>query len=260
MNSTAKSAMRTIAILTAAVTLGACGGTKVLKEPEPLELEQPMAVDSDQRVTVMLDWVIVRDGPGTWAKNADWDEYLLRVRNSSDQPVEITSVKVFDSSLTAHDTIGNRKKLVKATKKTARRYEDEGVEVRAGFGGATLVAVGGVTASMGMSAGAAAMYSSGAALGAAGALLVAPVLVTGGIVRGVNNSKVNREIETRQAGLPRVVHADETAAMNLFFPIAPSPASIEINYSDSNGQYVLLIDTASVLDGLHLPEDGGDAG
>ena len=114
-------------------------------------------------------------------------------------------------------------------KKTARRYEDEGVEVRAGFGGATLVAVGGVTASVGMSAGAAAMYSSGAALGAVGALLVAPVLVTGGIVRGVNNSNVNREIEKRQATLPRVVHADETVALSLFFPIAPSPSGIEVH-------------------------------
>ena len=30
-----------------------------------------------------LDWIIVRDGPGTWAKNVDWDEYLIRVHTKS---------------------------------------------------------------------------------------------------------------------------------------------------------------------------------
>ena len=46
--------------------------------------------------------------------------------------------------------------------------------------------------------------------------------------------------------------------MNLFFPIAPSPASIEVNYSDASGQHVLLIDTTAALNGLHLSADGGD--
>ena len=53
------------------VSLVGCGGTKVLKEPQPMQTTQPLAEVSDQQVTATLDWVIVRDGPGTWAKNAD---------------------------------------------------------------------------------------------------------------------------------------------------------------------------------------------
>ncbi len=79
------------------VALGGCGGTKVLKEPRPIKTTQALATVSDHRITAMLDWVIVRDGPGTWAKNSDWDEYLLRVSNRSDQPIRVTRLTVVDS-------------------------------------------------------------------------------------------------------------------------------------------------------------------
>ena len=86
-----------IALLLGPCMLSGCGGTKVLKEPQPIQTTQPLAAVSDQRVTATRDGVVVRDGPGTWAKNADWDEYLLRVTNRSDRPIQITSMTVIDS-------------------------------------------------------------------------------------------------------------------------------------------------------------------
>lgn len=247
---------QTIAILTAALLLVGCGGTKVLKEPQPLVIGEPLTTAGDERLAVDLDWVIVRDGAGTWARNADWDEYLIRVHNKSGTPVEVTSVVLVDSRHTSHDTVGNRKQLVKASRAAARRYKDAGIEVRAGSGGATLVAVGGASAIAGTTAGVAAVYGSNAAMAAsAGAMLIAPAVVTGGIVRGVNNSRVNDEIERRQTALPQLIEPDGTAVLNLFFPITPSPISIELIYRDGAGQYGLVIDTAESLDGLHLPTD-----
>ena len=114
-------------VLVGAALLGGCGGTKVLKEPRPMQAMQPLAASADQRLKVTLDWVIVRQGPGTWAKNADWDEYLLRVSNLSDQPIQITRLMVVDSLNTPIDSQASRKKLVKGSKKTARRYKDSGL-------------------------------------------------------------------------------------------------------------------------------------
>ncbi len=94
--------------------LTGCGGSKLLDDPEPVTIVQPLTTVSDQRLEAHLDWVIVRDGPGTWAKNADWDEYLLRVRNLSDEPIRITAVAILDSLDTRHESSANRKKLVKA--------------------------------------------------------------------------------------------------------------------------------------------------
>ena len=54
------------------VFLAGCGkGTKLIKEPEPYEISKPIASASDGRFVATLDWVIVRAGPGAWAKNAD---------------------------------------------------------------------------------------------------------------------------------------------------------------------------------------------
>ena len=68
---------RLIGVAAVLATLSACGGTKVLGEPQPLVLEEALVTAAgDTGVTASLDWIIVRGGPGTWAKNADWDEYL----------------------------------------------------------------------------------------------------------------------------------------------------------------------------------------
>ena len=119
---------RALIVLALVAFLGGCGGTKVLREPQPLASQAPLAVASDTRVSASLDWVIVRDGPGTWAKNADWDEYLVSVRNATGDAITITSITVTDSGEHRHDSIANRRKLVKASRKTGRRYKDEGIK------------------------------------------------------------------------------------------------------------------------------------
>jgi hypothetical protein len=45
----------TIAFLLSACLLTGCGGSKVLKEPEPYEVAQSLALGSDQQLAVALD-------------------------------------------------------------------------------------------------------------------------------------------------------------------------------------------------------------
>lgn len=250
-----------IAILLAACMLSGCGGTKVLKEPQPIQTTQPLAAVSDQRVTATLDWVIVRDGPGTWAKNADWDEYLLRVGNASDQPIQIISMTVIDSLDTRVESLPGRKQLVKGSKQTARRYKKSGIKVKAGRGAGTMLVAGAAVTAVGVgaaygAAGAAAL-SGAATAGSAGAvaggiLLLGPALAVGGIVRGVRNSAVNKQIEQRQTTLPLEVAAGGEIALDVFFPLAPSPAMVEVIYTDANGENSLIVDTSVALHGLHM--------
>lgn len=257
MKSSILKCIGTISTCTLLAGLAACGGgTKLLKEPEPLEVEGSLASTSDDRLTATLDWVIVRDGQGTWARNADWDQYLMRVRNLSGEPVKIESITVFDSMLTPHEATPDRKKLVKASRGAARRYADADIKVKAGVGGGSLLVAGGVASTVGMGAGAAAMYGGTAAVGAtAGALVLAPVLVAGGVVRMANNSRVNSEIDARSTELPLVIGAEATESLSFFFPITPSPARIELHYSSAGEAEVLTIDTAEALHGLHIAAD-----
>ena len=238
------------------VMLSGCGGTKVLKESQPIQTTQPLATASDQQVTAILDWVIVRDGPGTWAKNADWDEYLLRVSNRSDQPIQVTRVIVVDSLDTRIESQPKRKQLVKGSKQTTRRYKDSGIKVKAGRGAGTMLLAGAAVTVIGVGAasvaavGATAAGSAGAAAG--GLLLLGPALAIGGIVRGVRNSAVNNQIEQRQTVLPLEVSAGEELQVDVFFPLAPSPGMVEVSYTDVTGEHSLTIDTNTALNGLHI--------
>ena len=256
-----KKVTRALMIAFIIANLQGCGGTKVLKEPQPIQTTQPLAAISDQRVAATLDWVIVRDGPGTWAKNADWDEYLLRVRNQSDRRIQVTRLIVVDSLGTHIESQPGRKQLVKSSKKTARLYKESGIKVKAGRGAGTMLVAGSVLTVVGAGVASVAGYgsimsgvatagSAGAAAG--GLLLLGPALAVGGIVRGVNNSKVNNQIELRQTVLPLEIPAGEELSLDVFFPLAPSPTMVVLTYTDASGEHSLVIDTSTALDGLHI--------
>jgi len=88
----------------------------VLKEPEPLVVTGSLATASDQYLSATLDWVIFRDGPGTWAKNVDWDEYMIGVENLGGDSLQLTNITVVDSLGTPIEPRQSRKQLVKGTK------------------------------------------------------------------------------------------------------------------------------------------------
>ncbi len=243
------------------VSVSGCGGSKVLKEPEPLVVTESLAVASDARLSVNLDWVIVRDGPGTWARNAFWDEYLLRIRNKSDQPIQLTELVIVDSLNTRIAVQHGRKQLVAGSKQSARRYKKSGIKVVASSGRVTsgrvtsdaviLTGMGaGLGAGLGAGFGGAGAAAGGAAI--AGAVVLAPVFAVGGIVRGVNHSAVNAQIEERQTTLPLDVSVGHELALDVFFPLAPSPQTVELAYKDATGEYVIVIHTSTVLNGLHI--------
>ena len=235
------------------LALSGCGGTKVLKEPEPLVVTQSLATASDQRLAATLDWVIVRDGPGTWAKNVDWDEYLIRVQNLSDDSIRVTNITVLDSLGTRIEARENRKQLVKGTKKTKKRYKGEGLKVKAGVSSGTLLAAGAVSAATVAAVGSTVAFGSSAAVaGVATGMLLVPVLAVGGVLRGVNNSKVNNQIESRQTLLPVELQDEEEKRLDIFYPLAPSPRRVELTYVDSQGEHTLIVDTQAALEGLHL--------
>ena len=241
------------------VALAGCGGTKILKEPQ--QTTQALASAANPQIAATLDWVIVRDGPGTWVRNAAWDEYLLRVQNLSNEPLEIANIPVYDSVGNRVESIANRRQLLKGSKRTARRYKKSGVKVNAGMGTGAMVAAGAAVTVVGVGVAYGAAYgaflSGASTVGTAGTVasglvLLGPAIMVGGIVKGVNNSRVNGEIERRQTALLITVPATEQKPLDLFFPLAPSPGHVEVTYRDAEGEHLLVIDTQAALDGLHL--------
>lgn len=237
------------------IVLVNCGGTKILKDPVPFVLEQSLATTANMDLAVTLDWVIVRDGPGTWARNADWDEYLVRLENLTATDIQITDIAVYDSTSVRQQTAGSRKTLVDASRINAKRYKSQGVQIKAGLGSEALMAAGMVGGIAALNAGGAVLYmSSAAAATTLGVLIAAPALVAGGVVKSVNQNRVNDQIILRQAMLPLTVGPDVPLGLNLFYPLSPSPLSLEVIYlvADDPAQQILKLDISTPLAGLHL--------
>lgn len=242
--------------------LSACGGSKLIKDSVPIVPTTPLEQVSDRLVTATLQWVIVRDGPGSWAKNSNWDEYLLSINNQTGEEIQITGAYIVDSLGFQLSSESDRRKLVKASKETVKRYKEIDINISFGFGGgAAMVAAGvgaGYLASAALNVAVEAALLSGATatgtmvVAASAAFIVTPILIVGGIMQGVNNHKVTAEMVARHTALPVRVAANETLQLDLFFPLAPSPQHIDIVYNGPFGERVIQIDTSEILNGLHI--------
>ena len=244
------------AIIFLCIAISGCGsGATVRDESHSIAIIKPLTTSANQFLEASLDWVIIRGGPGSWADNVDWDEYLLQITNISESSIRITSVYVYDSLNTALETSGQRPELVEQTKK---RYNGQGFTVRAGMGGDAMMAAGSTVYVAATAAGWAVLAGSVAATSAVvtgvvvGAVIVAPVLIISGAVRGRNNAQLDSMIIERQTKLPLVLVPRETRKMHFFFPLAPSPQRVEIKYRNDAGEHILLIDTRDILSGLHF--------
>ena len=241
----------------------ACGGTKLVKQPaqdaaSPLESPAVAQVE-DGRLRASFHSLVLRNGPGSWAKNAAWDEYHLQVTNVSAQPVQIVGAAVVDSIGTRLPALDDRRQLLAASKQSAGRYRKQNVKVTTGPGSAGLiltgagVAVAGVGLAVGPTYGSLLGGSVGAGYAAAGALvLAAPVLAVAGIVRAVHNGQVDDELARRAPDWPLELAPGETRALDVFVPLAPSPARIELDY-EAGAAHRLELDVQTPLAGLHLP-------
>ena len=250
------------------VLITGCVGTKLLDDPTLLPERNSLATVRDAVMAATLDWVIVRDGPGTWAKNADWDEYLLRLENRSTTNLRITEVYIEDSMGIKVFPGRDRKRLIAGSKQVAERYKDADIKIKAGTGTAVMVAtvlgttlVGASVVQLGLAyASFASLLGISTSVGAvvttagAGLVLVGPAMV---IRNRRNQRKVDARIQDVRSRLPFPVEAGMVKQAALFFPISPSPRHVVISYSRGESIQTLRLETRESLAGLHLGRASG---
>ena len=57
----------------------------------------PLAEGGDEHIVATIESVIVPNSGGAWACNAEWDEYLIRIRAGTGEPVQIREIAIFDA-------------------------------------------------------------------------------------------------------------------------------------------------------------------
>ena len=246
------------AIVAVAVFLAGCStSSKLLDEPDNVVVTRPIVEATHGRLAVALDLVVVPGGPGSWAKNAAWDEYRVRVANRGDTPLDVHEIVLVDALSEAVYPGHRRKALAEATREVESRYEASNELVRSAAHGGWMIAGGVAMGATGVLAGAAATSAalmsgtaaaSGATAIATGGLLVGAVMIGAGVVRMVRNSRVDDEIVRRASRVPVVIAPGETRALSIFFPVTPLPRRLHLFHADGRS----TLDVSGVLAGAHV--------
>ncbi|MBV8743131.1 MAG: hypothetical protein JOZ12_15180 [Sinobacteraceae bacterium] len=223
----------------------------------------PPAVTLDKKfppasLDATLNTVIISGGPGSWKKEAYWDEYVLTLHNTGEQPLQVGSVKLLDFAGTAQTPGDDPWKLERESKSLAKRYQDGGMTVVRAAAPRVLA-----TAAQPSIAAGAAAAGAGAATVATATAVAVPVY--GATVLGINihNKKsITQEFKRRRLALPLTLAAGETQSGSVFFPMVPNPRSLVVSFSSSGAdggesrpsESVLPLD---FLQGLHVKETSG---
>ncbi len=255
--------LRFISLLGLACMLCGCVTTKVLDEPTVAPEGNPLAAAQDAAMATTLDWVILRNGPGTWSKNADWDQYLLRIENQSKVALVLGEIFLEDSTGTKVYPELGRQALRTSSKQVAKRYKDVDVHVKPGTGTEAMVAtvigttvVGGyVVVAGGLISGLLSTLGLSTSFGTAFTTAGAALLVAGPAIV-IRNQRHRREVDARiqefRSDLPYSVAPGVVERVVIFFPITPSPRRLVLRYSQGGAVQTLELDTSKSLDGLHL--------
>jgi hypothetical protein len=217
---------RSAALLLAAMSiclLAACVSPKYKRSdknsaPVPLNVKFPSSALEGSLYTEISD-----GGPGSWKREAFWDEYVVTVHNQGDQALDVTSVTLTDYEGVPRPAGSEPWALEKESKTLERRYRDAGVAF-ARIAAPRIIATTaepGVVASAGIG-------STGAAAAATATAVAIPTLGPG-----------------------------ESRTGSLFFPMIPNPQGLTLRWTGTAGDGETSLDL-HFLQGLHVTSAGSD--
>ena len=241
--------------------LDGCATSRVLKTPLPSAAPDPAwTTTSPDGLTVEVDQLIVRDGAGSWVRKANWDEYVVAIKNGSADPVEIQRIDLYSSELPAPEESSiSREQLDARTSNTMRAFKDAGIIAGVGVAAPAAMIVGGV----GTSGSILSASAGGVVLAAAGVLLI-PIGLIGGTTYVVKRHHrdqqdkvlIDRRLTESGYAVPVSMPPDSELRKSAFFPITPSPTQLAVKFSADGSSREVLLDLPG-LAGLHLKAQRG---
>lgn len=225
--------------------------------PPTLELQA-----SGPAAQATLHAVIVFHGPGSWKKDAYWDEYVLTVTNPGTAPLTLDH-----AMLTDRPGLGTlpgaspwpieqaSRERLKVAKRTGRQIALGAGATAAWVGSVALIATnmtlwGGVT------------NATAVGVGTVGFIGIPLVALGSGVRTLVARHTIRQEFDRRQLALPLLLAPGTTRTGSLFFPVTPTPARLLLRCKDEAGLTHDLVFDLTPLSGLHLdpstPQRKGD--
>jgi len=234
-------------IVSGAIALAACVATKYEKAPQDTAPPVPLNLAAAQPpIELALRTVIVYNGPGSWKREALWDEYVVTIHNQNAQPLTITAAALVDFAGASHAPGVDPWALEKESQTLEQQYQRAGVAfARSAAPHALIIGAGAAAGATG------GMLSAAAATAAAASVVALPVYYV--VILGVNHSNktaVTAEFTRRRLVLPLTLTPGELHTGSFFFPMAANPQSLDLQWSSgpARGELVLSLQP---LHGLH---------
>ena len=216
--------------------------------PQPVVLNLP---STEPPVEALLHTVIIYRGPGSWKRNAFWDEYVVTVANRSDSLLTVESASLTDFSGATSEAGTNPWVL----ERTSRSLVDQGF----GLAQSAAIQIGGGLAvvAVGSSVGVLMAGSSYGILGpvsaaSVGSLVVLPAFVSGTVYTNISSHRaIDREFARRRLDLPVALQPGQLVQGSLFFRISPGPQRLVLSCRIGERPRDVVIDLTPIGD-LHL--------
>jgi hypothetical protein len=238
--------------------LDGCASSRLIKNPPPpTETGVGWSATGPGGISLAVHQLIFRDSGGSWVKRANWDEYVLTIKNDSQDAIEIQSFYLYSDKLPAPvESSTSREQLDARTNTTLRALKDVGIVAGVGIVAPSAMIVGAIGTSGGLLS-----ASSGAAAVAAVGIVAIPVGLIGGTVYIVNRHRrdkkdkllIDQELQARGCAVPLEILARTQVTKSAFFPITPAPNRLVLNYS-IHGEIREISLALPDLAGLHLKD------
>lgn len=232
---------------------GGCVATKykLAKKNTPPVQVVDVAFPPSAPLQPSLAAVIIYGGPGSWKREALWDEYVVTLQNSGEQSVTIDSATLTDSDGIVIATGVDPWVLEKQSKTLEKQYRASGrAFVRTAGPGVLIVGAGAAA----LAATTTSVFVSAAAVGAAAAtIVVLPVYyITVWGINHHNKKAIMVEFTRRRLPLPLTLAPGETRTGSLFYPMVRAPRSLELHWSSESGSGHAAL-PLDFLHELHVP-------
>jgi hypothetical protein len=236
--------------------LSGCASSRLIKNPQPpTDTDVGWTASSPEGTSLEVHQLIFRNTGGSWVKNANWDEYVLTIRNDSQDALEIQSVYLYSDKLPAPvESSTSRQQLDSRSHTTMRALKDVGIVAGVGIVAPSAVIVGAIGTGGGLLS-----ASGGAAAAAAVGIVAIPVGLIGGTVYIINRHRrdtkdkvlIDQQLNERGYAVPVEILAQTQVTKSAFFPITPAPNRLLLNYS-IHGEDREISLALPELAGLHL--------
>jgi hypothetical protein len=200
-------------------------------------------------LSVGLRSVVVFRGPGSWKREAYWDEYRVTLVNRTDQPLQIDHAALVDGADILQPAGDEPWAIERRSREKLKEYQNAGKIILLGAGwGAAWFGSGVIAAGTAVGGGSATVVLASTAV-----FVGLPVLGVGTLVRStLAKADIEREFERRRLHLPLTLGPHESKSGSLFFAVTPGPRRLLLTFPGGDQLNAFSLPLAP-LAGLHLP-------